>query len=497
MSKQIKNLSSLIQSYNLQLIDLINYSCVEPSKESVTILLKDILSTLYSNIKHRRTDIPIHTQIYSAALKHILNNEGILVKKGPSIKELQIKQAIELSPPPKISFKEVKGALKEIDIADRVILCLFYRHRLTLEEISSLLSTSVGTIISKMSKAKEQIGQYVLRQIRVEQAIDISDNFKSSSECFFIKNLQSRYESRLITAEDSVMIEKHIKNCRLCKNYYAWQKEIEAALAEGEISQYDIVTEIDIVKSIDAKEKIKKIFTSFRINWKFRTSAFGVLLIITIISGLMLRDRILSLREELSLNQEPLSQKLVDEVPTPVAAVVASMPAKDPVPAPVPVPAPSIRQNLPVFTVETAKPEEAKKPATEPVVQAPVVASANPPKDEAEEATPIKETDVSTESGEHVVYKLVAHTDAWQELDIKIKNLLKLNNAQKAGQLEFGAQTNGGSYYHFTVSNNDFEQLIDRVKELATFQIIKQKETREIIKDRTRCVIWIGRTKQQ
>jgi hypothetical protein len=78
-------------------------------------------------------------------------------------------------------------------------------------------------------------------------------------------------------------------------------------------------------------------------------------------------------------------------------------------------------------------------------------------------------------------------------LDGEVQNLLGIlqrYNAEKAGELDLGAEYRGGRYFHFSVKKEDFPKLLEelRTTDLENFTNVKARSDRQSKEGYTRIV---------
>ncbi|MBN1113800.1 MAG: sigma-70 family RNA polymerase sigma factor [Oligoflexia bacterium] len=486
MNNELVNLSELIRKYQLQISDLITYSCILTEKKTLSLLLSRTYCSIYSDIRTRKITTPLHMFIYRHTIENIVNFEKLPQKSVPVIKELDNSVSINEYKLTSFDESELFSALKTLTPEERIILCLKYRHKLNIREISSLFKTTPGTIYSKILSGKSQMAEHIIKsKLIIEKNATSSKN----STCFFIKNLQSRYENRLLLPDKTEEIENHLEECKSCRNFYSWQSSIEKAFEKGStLTDYSAITS-SVFGRVSRASILKNALYFVMNNWTIRFPAFIAVIILSAylinlsgvidkIKGIDITSRIAETIQHqfkpirLALQSKPDAEEKKTTDPEPVAEVIAKTPEK---------------ARTEVKT--TAKQETATQTKTDTKTETEVKTQAPAPQPARKEKEPVK---APVEEIQYV-YKYILQSTEWSAIDEKLKALLTANNARKAGQYEFGAENNGGSYYHFTLPDKQVDGFISEIEKIASFQLIKQKESRNTADNRLRFVIWIGR----
>ncbi|MES2769397.1 MAG: hypothetical protein V4596_09645 [Bdellovibrionota bacterium] len=133
-------------------------------------------------------------------------------------------------------------------------------------------------------------------------------------------------------------------------------------------------------------------------------------------------------------------------------------------------------------SIEPIKPEDTKPtevaavapqaPATTPVATAPVAKPA--PK-----------------KGNAYVYRMTMYVEDVDTVTPEIATLISSLGGEKAGEVELGWRRKGGSYFHFSVPQNNSGTLQDGLKKYAPFNIVKSSHPRIMPEGIERYILWV------
>jgi hypothetical protein len=170
--------------------------------------------------------------------------------------------------------------------------------------------------------------------------------------------------------------------------------------------------------------------------------------------------------------------------------------------------APAVQQpfeseQLPPLAQNTQKPET-QKPTLKETIQ-PVVAvapTATIPTSQPQESSvaqtvpsaPVAAAKSAKRQG--YVYRLVMFTDQVDEITPQIVALIQSNGGEKAGEVELGWRRKGGSYFHFTLPQQNYAIVIEGLKKFGNFNIVKSEHPRVMPEGVERFILWVEEKKQ-
>ncbi len=158
------------------------------------------------------------------------------------------------------------------------------------------------------------------------------------------------------------------------------------------------------------------------------------------------------------------------------------------VPAPTVVPVPVVVAKIPVTPTKPKPPEVAVASKPEPTLLPP-----NP----LDLEKPARGSEAVALSGKHYFYRWGARSDDPDVVSPTIKKILEKYKAMKAGELDLGAEYRGGRYFHFNVTQADYEAVVSEVREvqLVDFSATRTLSDRKDENGKIRIVFWVGPTK--
>jgi len=182
------------------------------------------------------------------------------------------------------------------------------------------------------------------------------------------------------------------------------------------------------------------------------------------------------------------------------AAPVKAAPAVAPTPVPAPVPTP------PTQTVAATTPSPMPEPVKVPealVAQAPKVPTQTPPAvtPPATKATPAEIADATSAEegapisakpkGKGVLYRAFMNIQNLEDEAPLITQEIINMGGEKAGQVELGWKKPGGHYYHFTLSEAEYENLLTSLRNFGPVRISSEPHPRVMPKGKIRIILWV------
>jgi hypothetical protein len=339
-------------------------------------------------------------------------------------------------------------------------------------------------------------------------------------DCFYIQNQVVKYEQNVLDLESVDKVKKHLKTCHACVNLYNWTSMLGKTLELGfkQEKRQDLP---NIIFEHIKKVELPKTF----FNYIYKSYITRVGLILTLIIFVFASINYQSLYENTILKIASYKLDIINK-DIQIAVVEESDEEFDEeydeeelttVPEPMPVVAKNTEQDLKkeelfvenflaslspeakvndslskeeliaeLLKIDLTKKKEIVKAAPISVV----VNTVTPITGSRVVAEQVKVSEVKMSP---MLYKFVGSSSDWPSLDAKLKAILIKYKATKAGNVNFGDLSNGGSYYHFYSDMDNHEQLVAEITELVNFKVMKEKETRPAINGKVRSVIWLGR----
>jgi len=223
---RLRNLSKLVEDYQVHVLDLIQFGCTSPdAKVKEHVLIKTFVS-VFKGLKKKSNKLPAHMLVYSNAIKEILREKYSHRQVVPSIKNIDKDVNIEEFNPD--SFKNINIFLimENLPPKERIILCMATRHKLLLEEIATLFSTTSGTISSTLLRSKKELAKRIILSSEKNKQARGSE-YKETGDCFFIKNNAHKKGW-------GAAAQKHTSKCEYCRNFYGWINKIDELITHKE-----------------------------------------------------------------------------------------------------------------------------------------------------------------------------------------------------------------------------------------------------------------------
>ena len=157
----------LVRKYQDIVYNLCRYMLQDPEKAQDAA--QDVFLKAYRGLKDFRPDFSIHTWLYRIAVntcldykrksyREALRNEPLaedLPSKEPFADQLYVSRE---------STKAIQRALQKLPEKLRATIVLREIEELSYEEIAQILRTSIGTVKSRISRAREQL-RHLLKKI--------------------------------------------------------------------------------------------------------------------------------------------------------------------------------------------------------------------------------------------------------------------------------------------------------------------------------------------
>jgi hypothetical protein len=146
---------------------------------------------------------------------------------------------------------------------------------------------------------------------------------------------------------------------------------------------------------------------------------------------------------------------------------------------------------------ETTAPSTPEPPANqeaEAPAQETETAAAEPPSPEDQKAPgPLEEDTQVAHQGpmKGVLYRAFMASDDSTDITREIRDIITALGGKKAGRVELGWRKPGGSYYHFTLPESNFDELQERLKALGPVRIAKEAHSRVMPAGKIRIILWV------
>lgn len=131
------------------------------------------------------------------------------------------------------------------------------------------------------------------------------------------------------------------------------------------------------------------------------------------------------------------------------------------------------------------KEPEAKRP--EPTQAAPIVAAAPSPTQAPQPTTKPKPKAATTSYLHRVIMKSANIKAKTPALVAKLKQM----GAAKAGQVEIGWRKENGNYFHFTIPDQNYNELIKLLSQYGAVRVYKNPHPRVLAENTMRFIVWI------
>lgn len=437
MNYRIKNLSILFNSYLNSLKKLVDFTLVQETQQNKEKVIINIFYKLYFDIKKNNFTGPEFIHVYRTAVKIISNTKVFRKRLNITDMNLEDKNTELLD----FDLKKLKRTILFFSTKERLLLYFMHNSFFSSKELSLIFNISEGTVYSTISRSKKFIIKYNSKD---EKSI----SFKTKDECFFTENFLVKFNKNKINDEQVKKTKQHLTECSNCKTLYNNMTLIDEEISKFRASEYTNIANkvyLKIHKLYRTQLFIKKLFTNNLIKS----------VLVLVLAFFVYRN--IEFPNFKTNNEEVLLSTYLKEDSKPL--LVKSKKELEP--------------EIEDKALETKKniEDEIKKDTTS-------------------ETKPRTDPPVSVTS----LYKLTISSNKWKNIDEELSTILNKYNANQAGAIQLGSEKYGGSYYHFYIEQKDLNNFLKDVSPVATFEISKEKETREIPKDKTRMVIWVGRT---
>lgn len=287
MENKLKNISVIINKYRLHLLDLVVFANAGRTDQNTNNIFKAIFISIFTKLSKENSTYPLYISIYDYAVRDIKKSKKIF-KKNVSTKDLALSINIEDFNHEEYTDADIFKALESIDKTERMILCLLIRHKLGIEELATLFSSTPGTILSKISKSRIDLARALIslnKNPRSKQA-------KTLTDCFYVRNMQTRHNYGLSSKEESSKLNKHLQKCSSCKNFYGWHQLISNLIEQAPVSSIDRQINADIFDRLSKRSFLPNLWYTVYKSWMVRTSIFiGALVLLIMLSASYYYDK--------------------------------------------------------------------------------------------------------------------------------------------------------------------------------------------------------------
>lgn len=149
--------------------------------------------------------------------------------------------------------------------------------------------------------------------------------------------------------------------------------------------------------------------------------------------------------------------------------------------------------------IEKAPEVENSKPAEQPNVQpTPTVVAVATPTPTVSQGQPAQQQAAvapKPPKRQGYVYRLVMFTDQVDAITPQIVALIQSNGGEKAGEVELGWRRKGGSYFHFTLPQQNYAVVTEELKKFSDFNIVKSEHPRVMPEGVERFILWVEEKK--
>ncbi len=277
MENKLKNISVIINKYRLHLLDLVIFANAGRVDQNTNNIFKTIFISIFTRLPKENSPFPVHIGIYTHAINNIRRSRKIF-QKQLGTKDLSNSINIEEFDPDEYIDGDIFRSLESINKAERVLLCLLIRHKLGIDELATLFSSTPGTILSRISKSRIELARALINLKKTNNQRTV----KALNECFYTKNMQTRQNHGLCSKEENSKINKHLQKCTACKNFYAWQELISKLIEKAPTPSPDRQINADIFYRLSKRSFLPNLWYTIYKSWLVRTSVLISLLALII-----------------------------------------------------------------------------------------------------------------------------------------------------------------------------------------------------------------------
>lgn len=283
MENRLRNLSILVEEYQIHILDLIRFSWIKSSKENSEAVLSRIFVSVFKALRNKHaTEFPIHIFVYHRAVKTILKTKSLTKKHEPSVKELDNDINIEDFDPNDYKNTRIIEKFNSITPLERLILCINVRHKLSIDETATIFSITPGAVLSKLNKSRTDIAKEIIRTSS-NTVRKVLAKKPETKDCFFAKNLQSSHLADALKEKDKKQLEDHLSKCKNCKTYYEWNLLIDALINQVEKPILDNQVNRHIFYQIERFALLRNILYKLKNSWKLKVPFVTLISIVFII----------------------------------------------------------------------------------------------------------------------------------------------------------------------------------------------------------------------
>lgn len=440
MNKKITNFSNIVNNYLDKICQLVDFTMSGSSVQEKEKVIISIFFNIYNNLNKNKFNGPEFFNIYKIATKVLLNTK-ILVKK---IKITDIENTVSRQEIETLDLNKLFDSISYLSTESKIILYLINNNKFSQKELSIILNISVGTICSNLLKTKKIIlNNYFKDKSQV--------SIPKEKDCFFIENFQSKYESSDLNKNKSLEITRHLQQCKSCRVFYENIEKINIGIRKHKANKYKNINE-KIFNKIKNKFYINIFLQNILNNWITKFSLVSILVLFTF---------------------SKIKFPSIDFSQTPKELKIASKYLK--------------KETTKQIIKEKIENDDKK------TIDNTTLDSINKEDDLIQKSKNTPKTPKNILNAEFV-YKLIISSNKWSAIDSELASIIKKYAGIQAGSIPLGTEKNEGTYYHMYISTKNLEAFLVEVNSIAGFNVLKEKETRDIPQDSTRIVIWVGRT---
>jgi hypothetical protein len=282
VENKLKNISVIINKYRLHLLDLVLFANAGRMDQNTSHIFKTIFISIFTKLSRENSAFPVYISVYDYAVRDIKRSKKIFNRKI-STKDLEKSINIEEFNHEEYIDSDISKALESIGKTERMILCLLIRHKLGIEELATLFSSTPGTILSKISKSRIELARAIISLNKNSKP----KQTKTLNDCFYVRNMQTRHNYGLSSKEENSKINRHLQKCAACKNVYAWHQLISKLIEQVPAPSPDRQINADIFDKLSRRSFIPNLWYTIYKSWMVRTSILisAIILLITLLTS--------------------------------------------------------------------------------------------------------------------------------------------------------------------------------------------------------------------
>ncbi len=409
----------------------------------------------------------------------------------------------------RVSYQVKKGKLRSSVECDRYLFSLFLKtlgqkRRAVTEKIYLLALFKLNWPLEKLSSLTHEytskIKFLVTQSLKDRVSVELSSK-KLSQDCcradlFLVDYLFDRSWKLPFKENFSLLtLKNHLKSCDRCQAVVGAAEGIKSQLIYQDIKTFEY--QYPFTKRISKNKVVKsfEFYQNFSLHWKGLIQVLLSIVLVFSIATIPFVGKFLIKQQQGAQSENEAKKGAVEKLD---ATWVDLALERDLISPPWLVSeqhdspqSPPLAKFLNNYKAEEiALSQKNETVAVEPPkVEAPQAAKILSNKNVVEEVvktdiktrSEIEEENAAESDNQWIFYRWGAYAEELDVIVPKILSVLEINQAEKAGELDFGAEYRGGRYFHFSIKKELMRKVIDELKtlKLEGFTKVEAKSDRK------------------